>query len=366
MFLKKLSVIGFKNIGQAAMEFSSRINCFVGDNGAGKTNVVDAVHYLSMCKSAMTMTDSQSIRHGDEFFVLDGEYLSSAGRKEGIVCSFKRGSGKTLRRNGKEYDKLSDHIGLIPIVIVSPSDSFLVSDAADERRRYLNAFLSQLDKEYLSAIMRYNHVLGERNRLLKSSEGLPSVDLMEVLDMQLCSFGETVHRKRAALIERLAPLVAEYYRVLSDDREQISLQYQSEVTGRSFAEVLEAAREKDRINQFTTSGVHRDDMKMKIGGYPLRKYGSQGQQKSFLIALKLAQYTIVAEEKGEKPILLLDDLFDKLDLQRVEKLIGLVSQEDFGQIFITDCNKLRLEGILERSGQDYALFAVENGEVRAV
>ena len=360
MFLKKISIINFKNVEQTTLEFSSRVNCFVGQNGAGKTNLIDAIHYLSMGKGAFSMTDSQSVRHGSDFFVLDGEYSSANGKKEVVVCSFRKGQGKTLKRNGKEYEKLSDHVGLIPIVVVSPADSFLITDAADERRRYLNAFISQLDKAYLNSIVRYNRVLGERNQLLKMSA---NPDIMEILDAQLVEEGIKIHARRTELVERLAPLVADYYRELSDDREQVELVYHSELNDTPFDELLRLSSQKDHLCQFTTSGVHRDDMKMTIGGYPLRKYGSQGQQKSFLVALKLAQYTIVARDKEEKPILLLDDLFDKLDMSRVEKLLALVSRADFGQIFITDCNKVRLQSILDKSGEGYSLFGVDNGMV---
>lgn len=360
MFLKKLSIINFKNVEQATLGFNSRVNCFVGENGAGKTNVIDAIHYLSMGKGAFAMTDSQSLRHGSDFFMLDGEYSSSDDKKEGVVCVFRKGQGKTLKRNGKEYEKLSDHVGLIPIVVVSPADSFLITDASDERRRYINAFISQLDKAYLNSIVRYNRVLGERNQLLKMGA---NPDIMEILDAQLIEEGVKIHATRKELVERLAPLVADYYRELSGDREQVELAYRSELNDASFGELLQLSAEKDRVCQFTTSGVHRDDIRMTIGGYQLRKYGSQGQQKSFLVALKLAQYTIVARERGEKPILLLDDLFDKLDMSRVERLLGLVSREDFGQIFITDCNKVRLQSILDRSGEEYSLFGVNNGQV---
>ena len=366
MFLKKLSALNFKNLAGVELSFGSRVNCFVGGNGAGKTNVLDAVYYLSMCRSALTMTDAQSVRHGADFFVLDAEYATGSDKKEGVVCSFKKGGGKTLKRNGKEYEKLSGHMGLIPVVIVSPADTVLVNESAEERRRWLNSFLSQLDKTYLAAIIKYNHVLAERNRLLKQSYARSAGEIMEILDMQLVEAGEVVHRKRAEITERLIPHVAEYYRILSDDSEQVELRYHSELNDMPFADLLAAAWERDRINQFTTNGIHRDDVRMKIGGYPLRKYGSQGQQKSFLIALKLAQYAIVAAHTGEQPLLLLDDLFDKLDMQRVERLIGLVSQDGFGQIFITDCNKVRLEGILESSGQDYTLFSVEGGNVSRI
>lgn len=363
MFLHKLSVTGFKNIGQAAMEFSGRINCFVGDNGAGKTNLLDAVHYLSMCKSAFTMTDGQSIGHGGEFFVIDGSYSDVQQKREHVICAFRKGSGKSVRRNGKEHERLSDHIGLIPVVMVAPCDSALVSDSADERRRWINSFLSQLDREYLAAIVRYNHLLGERNALLKSDGAFRSPEIMEIIDSRMVEAGETVHRLRAAMTARIAPLVAEYYRELSGDREQVGLEYHSELNEAPLAEILRRSAEKDSINRFTTSGVHRDDLKMTIGGYPLRRYGSQGQQKSFLVALKLAQYSVTAEEKGEKPLLLLDDLFDKLDAERVERLIKLVSGEGFGQIFITDCSRERLEAILRRGGEAYSLFTVTNGQI---
>ena len=361
MFLKRLSVINFKNLSEVTLAFDARINCFVGGNGAGKTNLVDAIHYLSLCKSALTMTDGQSVRHEADAFLLEGEYLTERQKRETVVCGFKRGGAKTVKRNGKEYERLADHIGLVPVVIVSPADVSLISDAAEERRRYLNAFLSQLDRDYLASMMRYNHVLSERNRLLRCSDWDAGDELLDILDAQLVEHGEKVHGKRKTVIGELAPLVAEYYRILSNDREQIELDYHSELNARPFAEVLAAAREKDRINQFTTSGIHRDDMRMRIGGYPLKKYGSQGQQKSFLVALKLAQYRLVAERKGEKPILLLDDLFDKLDLHRVEQLVALVSGDAFGQIFITDCNKVRLEAILERSDHPHTVFQVENG-----
>ncbi len=360
MYLKKIALLNFKNIRQEELAFCPGINALVGDNGAGKTNIIDAVYYLSMCKSALQMTDGQSIRHEADFFLVDGAYATDAGKSEAVVCSFSRKGGKVLKRNGKEYERLSDHVGLIPAVIVSPADSALISDAADERRRYLNAFISQLDRAYLHAVMRYNAVLAERNRLLKSQ---PDETMLQIYDLQLCDHGKRIHARRREFVQRLQPVVAAYYGALSGDREQVELLYKSELNDRSFEEVLRDARQKDLVNEFTTAGIHRDDLVLKIGGYPLRKYGSQGQQKSFLIALKLAQYAIVAEEKHERPILLLDDLFDKLDAGRVEQLIRLVSNETFGQIFISDCNPTRLKRILDRAGGEYALFTVTDGAV---
>lgn len=362
MYLEKLSLLNFKNIEQEELHFCSGINCLVGDNGAGKTNVIDAVYYLSMCKSSLQMTDGQNVRHGSDFFLTEGHYTTDQGSREVILCSFSRKGGKLLKRNGKEYDRLSDHVGLIPAVIVSPADSVLISDAADERRRYLNAFISQLERPYLHALMRYNAVLAERNRLLKMQ---PSEEMLSIYDQQLIEHGEQIYATRKAFVERLQPIVGEYYRALSGEREEVELHYKSELNEHPFAEILQAARAKDLVNEFTTAGVHRDDLTLRIGGYPLRKYGSQGQQKSFLIALKLAQYAIIAEQKGEKPILLLDDLFDKLDGGRVEQLLLLVSDERFGQIFISDCNPTRLKSILERAGGTYSLFTVCEGKIHA-
>jgi DNA replication and repair protein RecF len=360
MRLKKLSLLHFKNIARQELEFCRGVNCLVGDNGAGKTNVMDAIYYLSMCKSSLPMTDTQSIRHGEEGFLVEGQYVSDEEKNERIVCSFTRKGGKVLKRNGKEYERLADHVGLVPAVIVSPADNALISDAAEERRRYLNACISQLDRPYLANVMRYNAVLAERNRLLKMQ---PDETMLAIYDNQLTDYGTKIHAARQAFAERLQPVVAEYYRILSGDREEVELHYKSELGERPFDEILRAARQKDLANEYTTSGIHRDDLTLRIGGYPLRKYGSQGQQKSFLIALKLAQYAVVAEACGEKPILLLDDLFDKLDAGRVEQLIRLVSDEAFGQIFITDCNPTRLKSILDEAGGEYALFTVANGEI---
>ena len=362
MYLKKLVLINFKNIAQAEITLSERLNCFVGDNGAGKTNVLDAVYYLSMSKSALSMTDGQSVRHGEDFFVVEGTYAGDSGFSDTVNCSFLRRSGKVLKLNGKEYDRMADHVGRFPVVMVSPQDSVLITDAAEERRRYLNAFLSQLDRDYLASLMRYNAVLAERNRFLKSSS---DEQMLQIYDMQLADHAARIYERRRDIIERMRPLVAEFYRQLSGDREQVEIEYRSELASASMGELLLASRERDIVNGFTTSGVHRDDMSLRIGGYPLRKYGSQGQQKSFLMSLKLAQYRILAEVCGERPLLLLDDLFDKLDTSRVENLLTLVAGDDFGQIFITDCNRSRLETILSRAGEKYALFMVEGGDIRS-
>ena len=360
MYLKKISLINFKNIEQESIDLCDGINCFVGDNGTGKTNIVDAAYYLSMCKSSLTMTDGQSIRHGNDFFMVEGQYTTDSNKSESISCSFSRKGGKILKRNGKEYDRLADHVGLIPVVISSPADTTLISDAAEERRRYLNSFISQLDKSYLTALIKYNAVLAERNRLLKLSA---DEEILKIYDQQLVESGETIHSQRAKIVEELQPIIGRYYAALSGDREQVELNYKSELNGASFDELLKNSRQKDIVNEHTTSGIHRDDMVLKIGGYPLRKYGSQGQQKSFLLALKLSQYSIIAKRTDTKPILLLDDLFDKLDMGRVEQLIELVGGDDFGQIFITDCNRTRLQNILSVAEVNYQLFEINDGKL---
>jgi DNA replication and repair protein RecF len=339
----------------------------VGENGAGKTNLLDAVHYLSMCRSSLGGTDRGNVRHGEEFFVVEGEYSDDAERGWNVVCSFSTAAGtaggKRVKCDGKEYERFSDHVGVVPMVAVSPSDVFLVSDAADERRRWLNAFISQLDRGYLQALVRYNAVLAERNRLLKEFDGSGRDEILDVLDMQLAAHGTTIHARRAEIIERMRPLVADYYARMSDDRERVELIYRSEQNDTPAAELLAASREKDFACGFTTSGIHRDDIVMRIGGHPLRRYGSQGQQKSFLIALKLAQFALLREETGETPILLLDDIFDKLDTGRVERLISLISSGPAGQTFISDCNRARLELVLQNNGSEYSLFEIENGEI---
>lgn len=358
MILNNISLINFKNLRDLRIELSSGINCFVGDNGAGKTNILDAVHYLSMAKSMHTLTDLQSVSHGEENFLVEGAFGRDDGRQERVVCAYARRSGKTLKRNGKEYDKLSDHVGHFPIVVVSPADAALISDSADERRRYLNRFISQIDRQYLNALIRYNTALGERNKLLKTS---PSEEMLLIYDSMLATAAEVIYKRRSEIIEQMRPLVEEYYAQLSEERESVGIEYRSELSTAPLMELLLAARQRDFVNEHTTTGVHRDDMTLSIGEYPLRKYGSQGQQKSFLIALKLAEYTLLARATGEKPMLLLDDLFDKLDMRRVAQLLRLVSGEIFGQIMITDCNKHRLQRTLDEAGADYRLFHISEG-----
>lgn len=360
MYLKKLSLLNFKNIEQEEINPSTALNCFVGDNGTCKTNILDAIYFLSMCKSSLAMTDRQCIRHGSDFMMLDGEYESASGRPERILCSSKIGEPKIFKRNGKQYEKLSEHVGLIPVVLVSPIDTALVLDAAEERRRYLNAFISQLDQDYMHALIRYNQVLAQRNSCIKARCGS---DMLDIFDQQMEHSAELIYSRRKEIIGRLSPIVEKFYSMLSFSREEVHLSYKSELEQMPFLELLRSTREKDFILGYTSGGIHRDDMVFRIGEMPLRKFGSQGQQKSFLIALKLAQYVIISESKGEKPILLLDDVFDKLDESRVQSLVNIVTGDDFGQIFITDCNADRMHRIFASVECPQRMFGVTYGKI---
>ncbi|MFI3269522.1 MAG: DNA replication and repair protein RecF [Rikenellaceae bacterium] len=362
MHLEHISLLNFKNIEHAELDFATSINGLVGDNGAGKSNILDAIHFLSMSKSMLPLTDGQSVRHGSEFFVVDGKYRTSSSRQEVISCSYsrQRSAGKTLKRNGKEYERLSDHVGLIPVVVVSPYDTALISDSAEERRRFLNLLISQFDSQYLMSLIKYNALLQQRNRVLKSGG---DEQMLQIYDQQLAPHAQLIEQRRRETLQSMTPLVCRFYELLSGGREEVNLEYHSTLTQSDFIELLAASRERDIINGHTTVGIHRDDINFSIGGYPLRKYGSQGQQKSFLVALKLAQYQKVSEAKGEQPILLLDDLFDKLDRGRVEQLIRLVSGEEFGQIFISDCNRERLQSILGKADVEYKIFQVNQGKI---
>ena len=298
--------------------------------------------------------------HGEDFFVVDGAFENEDGRKEQIVCSYKRGNQKIIKRNDKAYERFSDHVGLIPTVIVSPADSMLISESGEERRKYINAFISQFDHDYLAAMIRYNGALAERNKYLKIGS---DEQMLLIYDMQLAAAAEKIFERRKEMIEKLQPIVAEFYKTLSGDRETVSLTYRTDLEDGELTELLLKSREKDCILGHTTVGIHRDDIQFSIGDVPLRKYGSQGQQKSFIIALKLAQYQIIAEQTGKTPILLLDDVFDKLDESRVAELITLVASDSFGQIVITDCSHERMERLLANSGAEYKLFDVTYGKV---
>lgn len=363
MFLEKINLIQFKNIESSSISFTSKINCFVGDNGAGKTNIIDAIHALSLCKSSLGVSDKGCLMHTKDFFMVDGSYIMDDGSLENISYSYKKGNTKKLKRNDKEYTRISDHIGVLPLVMISPSDIYIISESGDERRKYINSLISQIDKTYLHNLIRYNSLLIQRNNLLKNLKNTQHKEVLDIIDEQISEIGDKIYLRRKEMIDYLSPIVSSYYKILSADNESVNMKYISQIEERSSLELLKSSIEKDCVNMYTTTGVHRDDIKMEIMGYPIRRYGSQGQQKSFIIALKLAQFDIINKYSKSKPILLLDDIFDKLDLSRVEELIKIVNHEDFGQIFITDCNKIRIERVLESISQEYSLFYVKNGNV---
>lgn len=361
MILKKLSVLNYKNILQAELAFSPKMNCFFGNNGMGKTNLLDAIYYLSFCKSHVNTPDSQLIRDGQELCLLQGCY-DYDGQEEAIFCAIRRRQRKQFKRNKKEYEKLSEHIGLLPVVMVSPADSELIRGGSEERRRFLDLILSQEDKHYLHALIQYNKALLQRNSLLK--EPPADVSLFEVLEMQLELYGEQIHEKRQGLVAQLTPLFNAYYRTICGAAESVGLRYLSPLEGTGLADRLAANRERDRLLGYTSCGIHKDELEMTLGGHLIRRTGSQGQNKSYLVALKLAQFAYLKQRGATTPILLLDDLFDKLDAERVEQIIRLVSGEGFGQIFITDTNRKYLDAILAAMEHSYALFHVDRGEIR--
>ena len=356
MILHHLSVINYKNIPEATLVFSPKINCFIGRNGAGKTNVLDAIYFLSFCHSATTVQDSTVLRHGQQFFVLEGDYDPAMK----VYCGMKAGQKKHFRRDGKEYKRLSEHIGLIPIVMVSPADTLLVEGGSEERRRMLDQFIAQTDRTYIDSLNRYNKALQQRNALLRDEDHEPDPDVMALLEEQMAREGQAVFMCRSSFVEKLVPVFQHFYQTISGCREEVSLQYVSHCQRGPLLEVIQRDRFKDRAVGYSLHGIHRDDLEMMLDGHPMRREGSQGQLKTFVIALKLAQYELL---RGERPLLLLDDIFDKLDAGRVEQIIGLVASEQFGQIFITDTNRDHLDQILSHGDFDYRLFHVADGNI---
>ncbi|MGP1993360.1 DNA replication/repair protein RecF [Zobellia laminariae] len=357
MFLKKLSLINYKNFDSKDIEFDKKINCMVGPNGVGKTNILDAVYHLSFGKSYFNPVSTQNIRHDEEFFVIDGEFEKDD-REERIVCSLKRGSKKIIKRNGKAYDRLSDHIGLLPLVIISPADRDLIIEGSDTRRKFIDGVISQSDKSYLQDLIKYNKVLAQRNSLLKyfAINHTFNKDTLAVYNEQLNDYGTKIFDKRLAFLETFIPIFKEQYIAISGGREEVSLSYDSKLLNDDLLTLLERSIEKDRALQYTSVGVHKDDLGFEISGHPIKKFGSQGQQKSFLIALKFAQFQFIKARSKTTPILLLDDIFDKLDEHRVSHIVALVNNENFGQIFISDTHAERTEEVVKQIHQTYKLF----------
>ena len=364
MWLKRIYILNYKNIEQSELSFSPKMNCIIGRNGMGKTNLMDAVYYLSFCKSATNPIDTQNILHGRDFFVLQGFYKTDDGESEEVYCGLKRRQKKQFKRNKKEYARLSDHIGFVPLVMVSPSDSALISGGSEERRRFIDVVISQFDREYLDSLIRYNKAMLQRNMLLKS-EVEPDPELMSVWEEMMASSGEVVYKKRRQFVDEFVKVFQSYYSYISEDMETVSLEYESHASQGDLLNLFRESRQRDLVMGYTLKGIHKDDLIMRLGGFPIKREGSQGQNKTYLIALKLAQFEFLKRTGSRTtPIVLLDDIFDKLDVHRVEQIVKLVAGDSFGQIFVTDTNRDHLDKILKKIDGDYKLYEVENGNIK--
>lgn len=374
MILRKLSILNYKNISEATLELSPKMNCFIGHNGVGKTNLLDAVYYLSFCRSASNPVDSQVIRHDAPFCMIEGvytEHSDSADVSDGsdyseiISVGMKRGVKKHFKRNKKEYKRLSEHIGLIPLVLVSPSDTLLIEGVSEERRRLMDMVIAQYDRQYIEHLNRYNTALTQRNTLLRKAEEVPyDPALMRIWEEQMAFEGEHLYHCRQAFVDELTPVFQEYYQQISQHREEVSLHYVSHCQRGALLDVIQRDRMKDLAVGYSLHGVHRDDLEFSLAGHQMKREGSQGQNKTYVIALKLAQFEFLKRTASKTtPLLLLDDIFDKLDADRVEQIVRLVSSDNFGQIFITDTNRDHLDKILRSSALDYKIFHVEDGVV---
>ncbi|WP_459212436.1 DNA replication/repair protein RecF [Aquimarina rhabdastrellae] len=357
MILKKLSLINYKNFESFSVDFDHKINCFVGHNGVGKTNVLDAIYHLSFGKSYFNPITSQNINHNADFFVIDGLY-DKLEREEKVIISAKKGQKKVIKRNGKAYDTFSEHIGFLPLVIISPADRDLITEGSSMRRKFIDGVISQSDASYLSALLNYTKVVTQRNSLLKYFAANSTFDptTLEIYNQQMEDYGTVIHQKRKAFLDIFIPIFIARYEAISSGREKVSLRYQSKLTDTSLTTLLEESLQKDRVLQYTSVGIHKDDLSFEIDGFPIKKFGSQGQQKSFLIALKLAQFDFIKEQNQVHPILLLDDIFDKLDEKRVEHIIKLVDDKNFGQLFISDTHADRTESVVKKISQSYKII----------
>ena len=360
MELRRLSLLNYRNLMEVNVDFSPGINCFIGSNGMGKTNLLDAVYYLSFCKSAVNASDLSNIMHDEPYFMIQGNYCSQSGVESEISCGLKRGDKKQFRKDSKLYERLSDHIGTVPLVMVSPADNELIAGGSEERRRFMDVVISQYDKEYLASLIRYNRALQQRNALLRG-EHEPDGDMMSLIEEMMADEALFINKSRKSFIDELVPIFTKFHNAITGGNENVSLNYRSHLNDGNIIESLRSSRSDDRRIGYTSRGVHRDELVMQLGGYPLRREGSQGQNKTFLVSLKLAQYDFLRTKGGEMPLLLLDDIFDKLDSRRVEQIISLVAGDGFGQIFITDVNREHIDGILEQIDGAYRLFEVENG-----
>ena len=364
MILESLDLIQFKNHLHSKLAFSPQINCLLGRNGSGKTNVLDGIHYLSLTKSALQSSDALSIQHDADFFTVKGKFTVDAHPLE-VRCTLEQGKKKQIFQNGKVMEKASDHVGKIPLVMIAPDDTELIKGGSEGRRKFFDGLLAQLDHPYLDQLIRYHHFLKQRNALLKQfgETGRRDLTLLSTYDEEIIVLSKGIAKRRAALLEEITPLLQFYYEKLSMGREQVALHYETEALRDNFQEYFLQLRQKDFVTKNSNAGIHKDDFEFQIDTHPLRKLGSQGQQKSFIIALKLAQFALFEKAKGEKPLLLLDDIFDKLDEERIVMLMQLVSQGSFGQLFITDARPERSKEILSALDAEVVFFYIEDGQV---
>ncbi len=357
MYLKKIALVNFKNFDSTTFDFDAKINCFVGNNGVGKTNALDAIYQLAFTKGYFNSIAVQNIQHGKDFFLIEGVFNIND-KEELVSCSIKKGLKKVIKRNGKIYEKLSEHIGLIPLVIISPNDTNLIVEGSNIRRKFMDSVIAQSDKQYLQHLIGYNKVLSQRNSLLKYFALNHTFDSLniEIYDKQLIAFGEPIYQKRREFLKKFSPIFLERYHHISDGNEFVDFKYKTQLDTTNFEELLKSNLDKDRLLQYTTVGIHRDDLLYTIGGYPIKKFGSQGQQKSYLVALKLAEFDFIKMQSKLTPILLLDDIFDKLDEKRVSQIIELVNDGNFGQLFISDTHAERMEKVIKKTKQPYKMF----------
>jgi DNA replication and repair protein RecF len=359
VILKKLSLLNYKNIAENSFEFESKINAIVGKNGIGKTTILDAIYHLAVGKSYFNPLSTQNIKHGEEFFVIDGIF-EKENRTEQIICSYKKAQKKILKRNGKIYEKFSEHIGLIPIVIISPSDTDLIIEGSETRRKFIDNVISTFDTSYLNTLINYQKTLQQRNALLKyfALNQVFDADNLNIYNEQLSEFGHLIFTKRKDFLEKFIPVFQELYEVISENAEKVTIEYESQLYDDNLETLLIQNLQKDRITQYTTCGIHKDDVIFNIAGFPVKKFGSQGQQKSFLIALKLAQFDFIKKHTKTLPILLFDDIFDKLDAFRVQQIVNMVNNDVFGQIFISDTHPERTENIIKQTHKSYKIFNI--------
>ena len=357
MHLEKISLFNYKNFADVSFDFDTKINCFVGKNGVGKTNVLDAIYHLAYGKSYFNPLAVQNIKHGEDFFVIDGSFVIEA-RTEQIVCSLKKNQKKNLKRNGKLYEKFSDHVGLIPLVIISPTDRDLIVEGSETRRKFMDTVISQSDRSYLQNLIQYQKLVQQRNALLKyfSLNHVFENDTLAIYNEQLDQLGHLIFEKRTRFLAEFTPIFNQHHQQISGAEESVQLVYESQLQQNRLLHLLEENISKDRLLNYTSVGIHKDDLSFQIDNYPIKKFGSQGQQKSFLIALKLAQFEFIKKQCGQKPILLFDDIFDKLDENRVSKIVAMVNNDEFGQLFISDTHPDRTENIVKQTHQSYKIF----------